>query len=268
MLHTPIRRSHQQSRDGKVLLGCLVALGIFLALIITATVITVLNWRNIVSKGLTVGFDKVVASLPIEQSERDEIDAHIDRLVAGYKAKDISFEELFNVIGTLAEGPVLPVGIVTGAQAMYITPSALSDEEKLDAGVQLQRFAQGVYTEAIDPDAIGELLAPLEASASDPNTISLGVHFDASGKKELRIVSPETATIEQLKEVLTIARAKADEADIEEVVRAIDLSDEIGRAVDKALGVQTIEPAVVPDPTDDAVAPAVPAPAAEPEDGP
>jgi hypothetical protein len=244
MLHSPIRRPAPQNREGKVLLGCLVALGAVMILAITATVITVLNWRNIVSKGLTVGFDQIIEQLPIDESERDEIGVHIDRLVGEYKNKNISFEELFEVFETLAASPAIPAGIVTGAHAMYIESSELSDEEKLDAGVQLQRFAHGIYTEKIDPAVIGELLEPLHAEDGAKNTITLGVQLGTSGKQEMKIVAPDGATIEQLQEVLAIARAKADEFEIEAVVPTIDLSDEIGIAVDQAVGSETALPPV------------------------
>ncbi len=230
-----MQRSSPTARQGKVLLGCLITLGLAIVVAVVATVLIYMNLRNILSSGAKLTYTKIVEALPIDQIERDETLVHLDGLLAKYKNKEISLAEVGMVLESALESPALPAGIVSSAAKLYLEPSSLSDEEKTEGTNQLLRLAHGLHTQQIDPDQINDIFKALEANDQTQSTFTLGVHFDSTGKDEFQICAPDSVTPEQLQEVIAIAKAKADEADLDEAAPQIDFSDEIGKAIDKAL---------------------------------
>ena len=225
-------RNQRTRRDGNVLVGCLVALGLAIILIIIATVFVVKSWRGWASTGLKQGITAMLDESQIEQGEKNEINAHINSLMTRFENKDISIEDLGLITKEVFEGPLLPVGIVAASYEEYITDSELEDEIKADAKIQLARVAHGMYTEAITMEQLDAILDPISASALSGNS---AVHVQTEDF-QLNLKDPENVTIEELTLLIANARTAADEAEIDEVAPAIDLSDEVGKAIANALG--------------------------------
>ncbi len=215
-----------------MLIGCLVALGIAIILVIVSVVFVMNSWRGWVSGGIKQGITAMLDETKIEQLEKDEINAHIDALMTRFVDQDISAEDLFLITGKIFEGPLLPMGIVEASYAGYFENSALDDEAKADAKVQLGRLAYGIYAEDISMDDLDAILAPISVPADENNS---AVQIQV-GSEDFELKAPEDVTSEELVEVIANARAAADEAGVDEVPPTIDLSDEVGKAIAEALG--------------------------------
>jgi len=232
MLQNPIRRSQPAAREGKVLVGCLIAIGVVVLLAIIATVLAVMNWSKMVAWSFDKGTGMIVSQLPIDQSERAEVMDELSVLIGQYRDKEISFEQLGDQLGAIARTPGVQAGLISSAASSYINASPLSDEEKAAGENELQRLALGILDGTINPQALEDILAPLDGgNGSSGDTITIGVHFASSGKEEYRILKPSAVTKEQITQVIESARAEADEAGVDGTPVAIDLSDEIKKTL-------------------------------------
>ena len=231
-MHTINTLRPKSSRKGNVLVGCLIALGIAIILVIVATVFVMKSWRGWASTGIKQGITAVLDETQIEQTEKDEINAHILTLMNRFEIKEISLEELGMVSVEILEGPLLPAGIVAASYEGYFASAELDDEIKADAKLQLARVANGMYTEAIDIDKLNEILEPIEADAISGNS---GVQVQA-GDVRINLKDSDEVTIEELTELIANARAAADEAGVDQVPEMIDLSNEVAIAIANALG--------------------------------
>jgi len=231
-MHTIKTLRPKSSRNGNILVGCLIALGIAIILAIIATVFVMNSWRGWVSGGIKQGLTAVLDETEIEQIEKDEINAHIDTLMTRFVDKDISTEDLFLITAEIFEGPLLPMGIVEASYAGYFEDSELDDETKADAKVQLGRLAYGIYAEDISMDDLDAILAPISMPADENNS---AVQIQV-GSEDFELKSPEDVTSEELLEVIANARTAADEAGVDQVPAMIDLSNEVAIAIANALG--------------------------------
>ncbi len=222
----------KSSRDGNILVGCLIALGVAIILIIVSVIFVMNSWRGWVSGGIKQGLIAVLDETPVEQVEKDEINAHIEMLMTRFVEKDISTEDLFLITAEIFEGSLLPMGIVEASYEGYFAHSQLDDETKADAKVQLGRLAHGIYTEDISMDELQIILEPISMPADENN----GAVQIQVGSQSLELKAPEDVTSEELIEVIANVRAAADEAEVGEIPPTIDLSDEVGKAIAKALG--------------------------------
>lgn len=206
-------------RRGNAMKGCLIALGIVLVLAIGAGVWVWMNW-----KGLMADATKAVARDAVQQSqmppaEKQRVIARIDTLADDFKSGKVSSDQMTNVIKEVAQSPLLPLGMVMAMEAKYITPSALTAEEKKDGTRSLQRFARGVFEKKIPEAAMQEIIAPI----SEPGV---------NGQPKIK----EQVTTEELKKFLAAAKQKADDAKIPDEEFTVNVADELDKAIDKALG--------------------------------
>jgi hypothetical protein len=227
----------RSSRNGNILVGCLVALAIALVILIAGVVIVVFNWRGWTASGMTHLITTGLDQTQISQIEKDEIIAHIDTLVTRFENKDVTIEQLANVIEEIVESPLLPSAMVMSADAMYIENSELDEAEKEQSKIELLRFAQGLFDESIEPEAFNDVLEPISTDSPDDDDIVLNISFDANGQTSTTyaIRSADEVSSEDLRAMIANAKAKADEAGITETPEPIDLSNEIAIAIALAL---------------------------------
>lgn len=226
-LHAP-----SKNRDGNILVGCLVALGIAVILIIISTIFVMNSWRGWVSGGLKQGITSVLDNTDIAQVEKDEINAHINTLMTRFENKEVSLEDIGKVTVSIAQGPLLPAGIVAGSYEGYFADSELDDEVKADAKIQLARVAHGIYTETIEMDSLEDILEPLQAPVVSGGTGAIHIQTDDF---QINLKDPESVSVEDLTELIANARQAADEAEVPETPPSIDLSDEVAIAIADAL---------------------------------
>lgn len=222
----------KRNRRGNLLVGCLTALGIFLIVVIIATVFVIRMWRGWAAGWMESGIETALVEMKIDDAEQAEIMGHVSTLMTRFKDKEIGFEELALIAESIAESPLLGAAIVGGVDAMYFKESGLSEEEKAEGRVQLARYAQGLREKSIDPDTLDSVLKSVSTSTPDSNDIQINV----PEKLNIILRSADEVSDDDLREVIAQARAKSDEAGIGEVPEEIDISDTLGVAIANALG--------------------------------
>ncbi len=257
------RKPKAARRNGSVLTGCLVALGIAIVLLIISVIFVARSWRGWVSSGLEQGLTAVLNETQINQAEKDEIFAHVENLMIRFADKDISIEDLAEVMEGLVKSPMLPAAMVGSIDAFYINSSGFEEDEKVQARIELARFAQGLFDESIDPSSINDVLEPVVTNTPDDNDIRLNLRIDSTGTVITALRSADEVTDDELRTLIATAKLNADEAGIAETPKEIDLSDEIAIAIALAIGddpndwlpagVVYEEPEEEPAPSDDVI---------------
>lgn len=222
----------KRNRRGNLLVGCLTALGIFLIVVIIATVFVIRMWRGWAAGWMESGIETALVQMKIDDAEQAEIMGHVSTLMTRFKDKEIGFEELALIAESIAESPLLGAAIVGGVDALYFKESGLSEEEKAEGRVQLARYAQGLRQKSIDPDTLDSVLKSVSTSTPDSNDIQINV----PEKLNIILRSADEVSDDDLREVIAQARAKSDEAGINEFPEEIDISDTLGVAIANALG--------------------------------
>jgi len=179
------------------------------------------NYKVWIADGITAGMNAVINSSAIPGQEKAEVTRIISQLKEDYLALEISIAELGLVLEAIGTCPALPIGLVVQFEQSYVVPSGLNADQKMAAGLHLNRLARGLSDGRIDWSVSEQLLAPI----SDPGE---------DGKQHLR--SPDLVSDHEILEVLVTAKNIADEAEISEAMIEIDISDEFLKAVEGALG--------------------------------
>jgi len=179
------------------------------------------NYNVWIAHGITAGMNALINGSAIPEQEKEEVTEIISHLKEGYLAGEITMAELGLVLEAIGTCPALPIGLVVQFEQSYVTPSGLSEDEKMAAALHLNRLARGLADGRIDWAVSEQLLDPI----SDPGQ---------DGKQHLR--SPELVTDHEILEVLVTAKEFADEAEISEDLIEIDISDELRKSVEEALG--------------------------------
>jgi len=160
-----------------------------------------------------------VENSEMDEEEKQAIIAQVDRVVDKYQSGEISTEDLGRIMKELGESPLVGAFMIYSIEAKYVAPSGLSDEEKEQARLTLQRVLRGVYEETITPDELEPLLDPMTIQTPD-------------GNRQLK----ETVTDQELRDFLAGCKQKADEAEVPDEPFEVKVSEEFRRAVDRALG--------------------------------
>jgi hypothetical protein len=210
-------------RHGKaspIVLGCAAVFALFVLACGIGGYVLVRNAKtigaNFVRNTMTDAINQ--SQLPAEQKQRMIV--QIDRLADGVIAGDIGKAELERIVQNLGESPLLHHLAVWGMRDGYIQPSGLSDEEKVHAERQLQRYAHGVFGKQIHADTLEHAIRHISRQ-------------DADGRwqlKEQREVSDD-----ELRNFIASIGQYADAAEISEHAMEVDLADELRKIIDSAL---------------------------------
>jgi lipopolysaccharide export LptBFGC system permease protein LptF len=187
------------------------------------------NWRDWASAAGAQGITMTVNESDLPEEEKQEINSQVERVADAFRDGDLSIEQVGVIIGKVAESPILPAIVVFTADEKYLNQSGLSDEEKAQGRISLQRFVRGAMDEKIDQDSVDVALAHIADRQED-------------GTWKLR----DQVTDEQLSSFLATAKTEADEANIPEESRPFDPSDEIKRLIDEAMAQPVDEPVAEP----------------------
>ena len=158
-----------------------------------------------------------VDSSELPDEEKAAIMAEVDRVIDAYQAREISNEQLGEILQGLAESPLMGLVMVQGVEAKYVGPSGLSEAEKIEARRTIMRVVRGAIEEKIDKEEIETL-----------------TEYFTTGAGSNRQLKPQMAD-EELRECLAEAKRMADEAEIPDEDYELRISDEIRRIVDQAL---------------------------------
>jgi hypothetical protein len=201
------------------LTGCLIAFVVILVLAIIAGVWAYRKFPEWAAMGISEGAKQVINETDLPEEEKADISIQIDRLAEATRERKLSLAQMGEFLQNLMQSPLMTTLAMSVIDKKYITPSGLSDEEKAEAQVTVQRFMRGAIDQKISDAEMKKALAPVSTEKPD-------------GEVELK----ETVTDDELKAFLTAAKEQADAAGIPEEVEAVDPSDEFQRLVDKTLG--------------------------------
>jgi hypothetical protein len=161
---------------------------------------------------------QMVNDSDLPEEEKAEIKVQLDRVVEKYKSGEITLEQVGKVMEKLVESPVFATLIVKAAEAKYIDPSGLDDEEKAQARLVLQRIARGTVEKKIDPKTLEPALDHIS-------------HTDPQGNRQLK----EHVSDAELRDFIAELKRVADAAQIPDEPYEVNFGAEIRRAVDEAL---------------------------------
>jgi hypothetical protein len=200
--------------------GCLIAIIAVVLVIVGAVVYVAMNFDRVVSEGFALAMNIMIAQSDLPQEEKSEIIEILDQLKEGYQAGDISLEELGLILEAMSSCPALAIGVMIQFEASYVEPSNLSDEEKIIAKLDLNRFAQGLSSGLISWGETREISAPIMAT-------------DEEGNHSLR--EPSEVTDNEIREVVAAVKYVVDEAGISRTMVEIDISEEFKKTIEEVL---------------------------------
>ncbi len=157
----------------------------------------------------------------LDQEEKQAIIAQVDRVVDQYQAGEISTEDLGRIMEELAESPLMGAILIRSVELKYIEPSGLGESEKEDARLTLQRVLRGLYEKQLTTDD----LEPAMDHVS---------YRDSQGNRQLK----NRISDDELRDFLTACQEQADAAEIPDEPYEVQISQEIQRAIDRALQLQ------------------------------
>lgn len=201
------------------LTGCLIVFVVVLVLGIIAGVYAYRKFPEWAATGISEGAKQVINETELPEEEKVDISVQIDRLAAATRERKLTLTQMGEFLQNLVQSPLMTTLAMSMIDKKYIEPAGLSDEEKTEARVTMQRFMRGAIDEKITQAEVEKAMGPVSTRKPD-------------GNMELK----EMVTDDELKAFLTTAKEQADAAGIPEEVEAVDPSDEFKRIVDKTLG--------------------------------
>lgn len=228
------------------LMGCLIVAIVGVVLAGIAAYWIAQNWRGWTARILSEGINQSIDQSDLPPEEKQQIKVQVNRVADAFRDKRISNDQMGQLFEELMESPILAIFVVQAAEAKYIDPSGLNEEEKADARVTIQRFTRGAVEGKIDQVSVDAALGNI----ADPQE---------NGGWQLR----DRVTDAELRAFVAVAKAEADKANIPEEPIDFDPSDEIKRIIDKAMGEELAEEPPAGEEPPDAEAPQAEAPQAE-----
>jgi hypothetical protein len=216
-------------------MGCLIVAVVCVVLAGIAAYFIAQNWRPWMARILSEGINQSIDQSDLPAEEKDQIKVQVRRVADAFRDKRISNEQMGQLFQDLMESPLLAIFVVQAAEAKYLDPSGLNDEEKDEARITIQRFTRGAVEGKIDKAAVDAALDHIADAKDD-------------GGWQLR----DQVTDAELRAFLAVAKAEADKAEIPEEPIDFDPSEEIKRIIDKAMGEELAEEApAVEEPADE-----------------
>lgn len=197
--------------------GCVVLVLLLAALV--GGVWIAMSWKRLaVGVGRRIAAEAIAAA-PLPEADRRRILARLDQVGEDFAAGRIDVEQLGRIFEAIAEGPLMPLALVTAADAKYVQPSGLDLAEKRAGRRILERLARAVVTEKVEDADAEAIMRPVMTPNSD-------------GGFTLK----ESLTDAELREFLAGAKAKVDELGIPDQGFEVNVAAELDRAIDTALG--------------------------------
>ncbi len=208
-------------RRGGLLQGCLVAVIIVVVMMIIGGVLVAINFKKWSSSLVVAAFNTVVDVSEIPATEKVEIKEIIAQVRTEYLAGNVTMEEVGQLLSDFETNPAIAMGMVMQFEAVYVKGSSLTDEQKEDARVTLNRISQGLVTGVL----AWRDVEPIVDAVSDVNSSGNRTFRQASSVRESEVLG-----------AIESARKIADDAGIGSGFVEYDISDEFKRSIEKTLG--------------------------------
>ena len=200
------------------LIGCLATVVVVLLLGTVATIWIYRNAKDWAAAGISTVVKQGIDQSDLPPQEKDQIKVEIDRAANAFKSGQMSAEQAALLMQNLMESPLMTTLAAAAVEAKYLNKSGLSDEEKAEAKVTLQRFLRGSIDQDISKKSSDAAISHIADRQPDGNYRIRDKFSDAD-----------------LRAFLAEAKKAADEAQIPEQPQEFDPSDEVKRIIDEAL---------------------------------
>jgi hypothetical protein len=197
-------------------IGCLIILIIGIGI----GIYVVTHIKEWAVRGVCKIAEMAVNETEMTDEEKDGFKQQIRRVKDAYLNNEITNDQVEQIFNNLSESPLIPVAMVKGFEKKYLKPSGLSEEEKKEGGLSLQRLARGIYEKKISSQEADQLAKMI----SEP---------DPKKPNETRL--KETLTDEEVRKFLKAVKEKVDEADIPVEPYEIDPVEEFKKAIDDVM---------------------------------
>ena len=216
----PTEPSQPQGRSWlpTCLIGCLVVFVVGLLVCGGALWFLAPKMREMGSDFARQAIVSTVNSSELSEDDKQDVTAQVDRVVDAYKTGEIGTQDVARIFEELSESPLFGLLIVFATETKYIDPSGLTDEEKTEGHLTLQRIARGVFEKKIDPEQLEAAMDHISDKKSDGNR---RFHDKVSD--------------DALRAFLTDGKQVADTAEIPVEPYALNVGEEFKRVIDSAL---------------------------------
>jgi hypothetical protein len=206
--------TRNRGNRGGVLKVILIILGAIFVLCLAIGIYVATHWRGWAADVANNAAAAIIKDSGLPPNQQASILTDIRLLGDDFKAGKVSLQEIGQITQTLVEGPLLPLAGVQVAREKYINPSDMTQEEKTDAILTLQRFARGVVEKKISKADVDDVVKPV-------------TNLKPNGQWELK----ENPTRMEMDEFIASAKAKADAAMIPEEPYELDIAAELHKAI-------------------------------------
>lgn len=216
-----VRRGEMSlDRRGGIVGGCLVVLAILVVLAVAGGIFVAMNLKTWTADWTVQIVEAGLEKSELSEEQKSAIMVHVQDLADGFKAGDVTFQQVQRIGKELISGPIIPVAVVYGARKQYIDPSGLSEEEKLNANLQMERLARGVFEKKIDIDELEDAV----------DEIAVRTRED-----QWQLRDPEVVDDKGLREMVGKITALVDEKEIPAEHFEVDVAAEVAEAIDRGL---------------------------------
>jgi hypothetical protein len=201
------------------LIGCLIVCVVLFVLVALATFWISRNWRTWTAEFSTEMIRQGMAESQLDPQEQQEIMVQVDRVTGAFREKKITADQLGDLAEKMVKSPIFSMIMAMAIEKQYLAKSGLSEQEKTEGVVSLQRFIRGVIDEKIKEPGIDAAMA--HVATRNPN----GKDWQLKDK----------LTDDELRAFFAEAKKQADEAGVAEQPEAVDPSEEVRKIVDEVL---------------------------------
>jgi hypothetical protein len=201
------------------LIGCLIVCVVLFVLAALVAFWISRNWRNWTADFSEQVIRQGMSESQLDPKEQEEILVQVGRVTQAFRENTISADQLGDLAQKLVKSPLFSLMMAMAIEKQYLAKSGLSEQEKTEGAVSLQRFIRGSVDEKINQAGIDAAMA--HVATRNPN----------GGDWQLK----NQLTDEDLRAFFAEAKKQADEAGVPEQPEEIDPSEEVRKIVDEAL---------------------------------
>lgn len=200
--------------------GCLIVCGILFVLFLIFSFMAYKNWRKWTGSLASQAIEQSLEASKLPDQEKAEVKQELQRVIDAFQENKLTGEQMASIMTSLMQSPLMNTLIVSIVEKQYLDRSELTDDEKENGVVELNRFVSGMFQEKLHEQDFDDVIQHIATKKSD-------------GEWELR--NPDQVSDDDLRAMIATAKAKADAAEIPAEIETVDPSDEVRRIIDEAL---------------------------------
>lgn len=207
-----------RSKWATCLIGCLITFAVFMVLMIILGIWVARNIRTWAADFGSQAVNRAIEQSDLPPQEKIEVKEQVDRVGSAFRDGRISMEQAATIVEKVMKSPLMPALVVSAMNIHYIERSGLSNDEKKEGRVSLERFTRGMIQGKIPNEGMDKVMMHVA---------------DRRGGGDWRL--RQKVSDADLRLALNEAKAQADAAQIPAEAESFDPSDEFKRIIDEAL---------------------------------